>query len=357
MALVVASFLFYPKALASEKETMMYYPGFGTSPAVQEGVEKAIQEPFVIVPRQIRQSLTGNEAAHHAVRLSIMKQLLHSKLVSFVKNPYPSRLANYGLTQRNNVLIGTTITSKDDLDLLIDNTLEKIWNTEQNLVLSKQDIKNLGPIYLWQSAQDLHDLGYKIVSSRYRINYDPAYRRHNIVTAFWFLGHIKVLNPGETFGFLASVNYDPRAQKNYKNWLAIVNDDEIPVYGWGLCGWSTALYQGLLTNKGLTLKGRNHSKRFTNLYTATINGQKITTPGLDATVFAGSTDLYVTNTSDHPIIIAMNFNGMNGWIEEIFSVGLTEDKGSLEYVGKTKSKCYTRNINEKKKTSCYKEVH
>ncbi|MBP7008156.1 VanW family protein [Patescibacteria group bacterium] len=51
-----------------------------------------------------------------------------------------------------------------------------------------------------------------------------------------------------------------------------------------------------------------------------MNGTKISTPGIDATVFAGSTDLTITNTSDHPIIIALNFNGSYGGVEEVLSL-------------------------------------
>ena len=96
-------------------------------------------------------------------------------------------------------------------------------------------------------------------------------------------------------------------------------------------------------------------------------------------MYAWSRELVVTNISDHPIILAMNFNGERGGIEEVFSLGLSEDKGSLEYVGQrvytkkvskksatasggtytqtVKTGCYTRNINGKNKTSCYKEIH
>gem|GEM_PF-4579774 len=45
------------------------------------------------------------------------------------------------------------------------------------------------------------------------------------------MGHTRVLNPGDSVRFLASINYDGKAQKNYKNGLAIVQDEEIPVYG------------------------------------------------------------------------------------------------------------------------------
>lgn len=282
------------------------------------------------------------------------------------------------MTIRNNEIVATAIEDYDDLDLIIDNAMVKIWSGSQDIMFSKVDIQALRPIYLWKNEDELRSLWYKIASSRYRSNNDPAYRRHNIVTAFNSLGNIIVLNPGDSFDYLASIWYDPKQERNYKNGLAIVADEEIPVYGWWICWGSTATYQGLVTNKAIELKGRNHSKRFTNLYTATINGKKITTPGIDATVFAGSTDLKVTNTSDHPIVIALNYNWKYGGIEEVFSLGEINDIGSLEYIGskvktqkvvkkdsKTKTKytetvktwCYTWKINGNNKTSCYKEIH
>jgi hypothetical protein len=86
----------------------------------------------------------------------------------------------------------------------------------------------------------------------------------------------------------------------------------------------------------------------------------------------------VTNTSNHPIIIALNYNWKYWGIEEVFSLGEPGDKGSLEYIwskiktqkvtkkdSKTKAKysetvktwCYTWKINGTNKTSCYKEIH
>lgn len=211
-------------------------------------------------------------------------------------------------------------------------------------------------MFLRKNTADLEALGYQVVSSRYRTNYDAAYRRHNIITAFKFLGHIRVLNPGESIRYLKDAQFDERGRKNYKNGLAIVSNDEISVYGGGICGGSTAAYQGFLTNTALDLGARNHSRWFSDLYTATINGKKITTPGIDATVYARSLELVVKNISDHPVVLIMNYNGQRGGIEEIMTLGLESDKGSLEFVGK-KGSCYTRKINGKNKTSCYKEIH
>jgi|GEM_PF-2987886 len=50
-------------------------------------------------------------------------------------------------------------------------------------------------------------------------------------------------------------------------------------YGGGICGSSTALYQGILTNTALDItKQRNHTRWYGDLYPAVINGEMITTP-------------------------------------------------------------------------------
>lgn len=342
------------------------------------GIHSFLETNFIQVSRSVRQNEASKTKAHSLIRSAIIKQIYNRWVATFIKTPYKSRNSNYWVTIRNNQIVATPIEDYDDLDLIIDNAMVKIRSGNQDLVFRKVDIQALRPIYLRKNEQELQSLGYEVVSSRYRSNSDPSYRRHNIVTAFNYLGNIIVLNPWDSFNYLDSINYDPKQEKNYKNGLAIIQDEEIPVYWWGICWGSTATYQWLITNTALQLKWRNHSKWFTNLYTATINGKKISTPGIDATVFAWTTDLKVTNVSNHPIIIALNYNGKYWGIEEVFSLGESGDKGSLEYMGskiktqkvikkdsKTKKKyteivktwCYTRKINGKDKTSCYREIN
>lgn len=363
-------------------QAFTYVPWLGRKLTINTGltigIHQFIEDNFVVVDRNTRSHETSKDKAHSKIRSSVIKQIYNKWVARFIKSPYPKRSSNYGVTIRNNEIVATAIDDYDDLDLIIDNALIRIRSGNQDLIFTKKDIQALNAIYLWKNEDELRSLGYEVVSSRYRNNTDPSYRRHNIVTAFNFLGNIIVLNPGDNFNYLDSVHYDPKQEKNYKNGLAIVQDEEIPVYGWGICWGSTATYQWLITNKWLTLKWRNHSKRFTNLYTATINGKKINTPGIDATVFDWSTDLSISNTSDHPIIIALNYNGNYWWIEEVFSLGNAEDLWNLDFVWqkikyqkiskkdpRTKKKysetvktgCYTWNINGKNKTSCYREIH
>jgi vancomycin resistance protein YoaR len=147
------------------------------------------------------------------------------------------------------------------------------------------------------------------------------------------LKYVRIVLPGEEFKFLQSAQYDGREQKNYMNGYAIIENEEIKVYGGGICGASTALYQGVVTNKALqptTL--RSHSKWFNNLYIATINGQLIKTPGIDSAIYDGVIDLHLKNVSNHPIIIVTNYDGSYGGLEEIFSLGRPDDLGGIEFV-------------------------
>jgi hypothetical protein len=185
---------------------------------------------FVVVPRSARANSSSKSTAHEIIRTSIIKQLLQKNVVDFIQKPYAWN-ANFALTVKSGAVVTTSIEEQDDLDLIINNALIRIWTGQQNIIFSKTDIEALGKIYLRKNTQDLKNIGYQVASSRYRTNYDPSYRRHNIITAFSYLGHIRVLNPGDEFAYLASINYDPKTKKNYKNGLAIVNDDEIPVYG------------------------------------------------------------------------------------------------------------------------------
>lgn len=363
MPIVLVVLCLLSVAFAQDSKVNIYIPGLvqklwrtGSQSIITENISDQIKnDNFVVVPGEVRQSANWNIEAHQIIRTFIIDQVLDNLVFSFIQKPFTQN-ANYALTVRSGSIVSTDISAQDDLDMLIDSKLRKFWSQAKSISFTKDELLGLGSIYLRKNAQDLKDLWYEVLSSRYRTNYDPAYRRHNILTSFWFLGHTRVLNPGESFVFLGSISYDPRSMKNYKSWLAIVEDEEIPVYGGWICGWSTALYQGILTNKWLKIQSRNHSKWFSDLYPAIINGVKITTPGLDATVFAGSVDVKVTNISDYPIILVLNFNGAYNGVEEIMSLWLAKDKGSLEFVAK-KWNCYTRNINGVNKTSCYKEIH
>lgn len=116
-----------------------------------------------------------------------------------------------------------------------------------------------------------------------------------------------------------------------------------------------------MTNKALDIsEWRNHSKRGTSLYGATINSKRIQTPGLDATIYDDMQDLFFTNTKDYPIVIALNFDGEAGSEEEVLSLGRADDKGKVSflrnYTASSGYRCYVWEVNGEEQTSCYKSV-
>jgi len=226
-----------------------------------------------------------------------------------------------------NYSLNTTIYAQDDLDAYIAGLA--ISSDVQEFKITSDVRKNRSDIVLFKSTQDLQSLWYEVSSHRSRFNYDEAYRRTNIATAFSKIGHIRVLNPGQKFSFLEESQFDPSAQAIYQNGKVIFLDEEVDDYGGGLCGASTAIYQGIVTNKSLDRPAlRNHSKWYTSLYTATIDGEKISMPGIDSTIYSRSLDLVLENTATYPIILVMNYDGAYQ----------SEEEGE-------------------NKESCYKEVH
>jgi vancomycin resistance protein YoaR len=142
-------------------------------------------------------------------------------------------------------------------------------------------------VFLFKTRDDLDALGYEVVSHRWRTNKDSSFRRKNIASSFHHIGNIRIIMPGETIDFLTAAEYDEDRQENYEIGYVLIDGKEEKGYGGGICGASTAVYQGTLTNTGLRFtQHRVHSKRYHGLYDAHINHAHITTPGLDSTVYA-----------------------------------------------------------------------
>ena len=132
-----------------------------------------------------------------------------------------------------------------------------------------------------------------------------AYRRHNIQAAFNNIGNVRLVMPGQVFSTLRALRYIPGvSQYRYVDGLVTVGNGAVMMYGGGLCGVATALFQGALTNRGLVrLEYKPHSIYYRNLYEADINGIVIKDPGLDATIFGPTIDLKLQNIRSYPIII------------------------------------------------------
>ena len=227
-------------------------------------------------------------------------------------------------------------------------------------------------IPLFRTKEDLEKLWYTVVSHRSRYNTDKSYRRHNIHTAFEEFGHTRIILPGEEISFIDDINYDPVEQELYQEWYVVVQDEEQPEYGGWLCWASTAMYQWLLTNTALEFPERRaHTKWYTDLYKASINGENIETPGIDSAIYDGYIDLKFTNTASYPVIMVSNYDGEHWWLEEVFTLALPSDEWAFEHLHTRPNKstivvdgkkvnveggCYVWEVNGEERKSCYKEV-
>jgi hypothetical protein len=338
---------------------------------IREKVESISLSPKRI--RSLRSTYANDTEFLHAVRQYVVLRLVANWFTKFVSKPYGQLSGIY--VDINWQYIVDQINQKDDLDLYLSRRwrMHKSWTIKNtSFYLSPKDIATFWSLYLFKNKEDLDVLWYSLVSNRERINTDVAYRRFNIKTAFEQIWPVRVLMPGESLSFLKDSNFDMEHKKIYKRGKVIASDIEVDDYGGGLCGAATAIYQWSVTNSWLAIQMRNHSKRYKNLYTATIDGQLHALPGIDATIYSPSLDLIITNNRPYPIIFSMNYDGTLKWWESVFTLWKASDRGSLEYVGRRNFntilhvqwgepkpvvwQCHTRLINAKTQERCYKEI-
>lgn len=324
-------------------------------------IENQQEESVTLINRtQLRHlisSVRTNDEIKSHLRAQTIQFLRSEEFSWFTRTPYTN---GNGIIQRQGAtwfILTQDIEQKDDVSEFIQKFLDK-GDWKYGYSIPKQEYLQWDNVFLFRNQKDLELLGYQVVSSRSRVNEDEAYRRHNVKQAFDSLGGVRVVNQGK-LSFMSNINYDPYDKVHYSYGDAIIDWNIVRVYWWGICGASTALYQWLLTNKALSFEVNNHSKRYSSLYTATINDSDISTPGLDATVFRPTVDFGIENKQSYPIIVAMNFNGEEWSKEEVFSLGMPSDVWSFSYQKKYSSRwysCYVWTINDEEKTSCYQTV-
>jgi vancomycin resistance protein YoaR len=138
---------------------------------------------------------------------------------------------------------------------------------------------------------------------------------------------------------------------------AIVGGGINKVYGGWLCGVSTAMYQGMLTNLWLqVVEYRAHSIYYRTYYVANINGILAYQPWLDATLYLWNPDMQVKNIRAYPIVAVFNYDWSYWGAEDMFTLSKAQDRGTFEYVGSPSKNCYTRNINGEDRTNCYTKI-
>jgi len=205
------------------------------------------------------------------IRREIIRQLISHWWYNFIERPFiwNDRTIAVHDENREQYDVLTDVSMRDDLDVYIQWVLK--WDSNKEIVVSPKEYNTRWKIALFKNFEDLQFLWYNVVSHRKRFTKDEEYRRYNISKSFALLWNVRVLNPWETISFLKGSQFDPDNEEHYKEWKIIFLDDEIDDYGWGLCGWSTALFQWVVMNKWLEISARNHTKRYWWLYTATIN--------------------------------------------------------------------------------------
>jgi len=311
---------------------------------------------------------------YRQVRINIVAHLLELQYPQFITRPYDRQVSEAMVVSWSDFVLLKPIVEQDNLDKFLftkllgfathfTNLQEYLSNLKfASISINNEEYVNLWSIYLFKHEQDIRDLWYELVSWKTRVNEDRDYRRHNINAAFHNIGTLRLVMPWQIFSLAREFHYNSRRWRGYPyvDGLVTVGDGAVMMYGGGLCGVATALFQWILTNLGLPLiEYKAHSIYYRNLYEAEINGSMITQPWLDATIFSPSIDLKFKNIREYPIILGFAFDGLSGSNEQVFTLSKVEDKWSFEYIWsfmRGTYSCFTWKINGKNMTNCYKQV-
>ncbi len=340
-----------------------------------DGQHASAQDSVIVIPhetivRYLDESQDSYEF-YHKMRITLIQTLIDRQYPSFVMQPYQENWTI--IVQSWDFKVLKHITQQDSLDQLLMSKLSlylddftQIKKLKKHLSfhaidITEEEYSTLSEIFLFKTEADLRDLWYQLVSWKSRVNEDVDYRRHNIQAAFNNIGNIRLVMPGEVFSTLRSLRYIPGVSEYYYvDGLVTVGNGAVMMYGGGLCGVATALFQWSLTNRGLVrVQYKPHSIYYRNLYEADINGVEITQPGLDATIFSPAIDLKLQNIRPYPIIIWFSYNGEIGSDEQVFTLAKAQDVGTFHFVRSFKRgtySCFTWEVNEKMITNCYKQV-
>lgn len=314
------------------------------------------------------QTSNNYQEAHAQIRILFLQQMISKGFARFVSKPFQDANEKFVLLTNTwfaDFVLLEDIQLTDSLDALINKKIGQYknmisnWVVPSGLYFTQDEYATLHDVYMFKSNEDLYKLWYELVSYRYRTNKDAEYRRHNISLAFSKIGNIRVINPNETFSFQDTIRDTDQStpEWKFKAGPAIVEGKIVNLYGWWLCGASTAFYQWILTNTALEITQRSpHTKRYASLYDSFVNGEAINMPGLDSTVFTTAKDIKIINKRTYPLIVVLNYDGSVWWTEEVFSLAKISDKWSLVYKGKSKKKCYIREVNGEDVSSCYQQI-
>lgn len=359
-----------PLLVARDANILRKADGYYHLVAADEGV-------YEIDSRMISEFLAQSstfEEFYQKVRIHIIQFLMDGGYLDFTTQPYERGELSIR-AQSWDFSVVKDIEKEDILDAFLDDQLQSFRDdfpsfkkfTEylyfKNIQLTPEQSQKFWTLFMFKNEQDLRDLWYELISWKTRINTDPDYRRHNIMTAFNNIGNVRLIMPNQTFSIARELHYSPNAsdgKKAFVDGYATFGNGARMVYGGWLCGVATAFYQGTLTNLWLSLvEYQAHSIYYRNLYEAEVNGEYISNPWLDATIYSPNIDFQIKNIRDYPIITVLNFDWLSGQQEQVFTLSQAQDRGSFEYIGiykKGSSTCFTRKINWSNRTNCYTAI-
>jgi hypothetical protein len=128
------------------------------------------------------------------------------------------------------------------------------------------------------------------------------------------------------------------------------------MYGGWICGGGFGFFGVSAVNQGLKILERhNHTTRYRGLYNNELNGENVRYPGLDTSVYSfgnSKKDFRLQNIRSYPIILVMNYDRTKWWIEEVFTLGKVEDRGTFSYLWQ-RGNCYVWEFNGEEFKSCY----
>lgn len=198
---------------------------------------------------------------------------------------------------------------------------------------------------------------FNVVSYRNRnMRWDPAYRIYNIQQAYNIIGWdnwIYVINHQDTFSY-NSIIWPRLDASTFRSWASIVKGNIQEELGWGLCGWTTWIFQWTVYNADLQRIWHNHSQWYGYLYKANIQWDDVDTPWLDIAYWKDGTDLQLTNEWQYPIIM------VNRIVENIeFNFTLSyKNSGHVSDISFQwkNGNCYDWKVNWDDIDSCYQKV-
>ena len=176
---------------------------------------------------------------------------------------------------------------------------DKIWPAIQQVLndpytsfVVEVPMEKISPDF---TASFLKEKGIETIVSSCSTRFDPmnSNRVHNIKLAASYLNNY-LLAPGEILS-LNSLIGDTTPEKGYKEAFVMIGDELVPGYGGGLCQISTTLYNAALLANLQIIERHNHHMPIQYI-----------SPGRDAAIVYGVSDLKIRNNRDHYVFINAN---------------------------------------------------